>query len=203
MLLTPPFDQTPNDPGLHQGLPAGRARERRAVHARRALGGAGHRAAGRRRPRVRAVPDAQPAHARARRRRRSRPTRSSRTSWRPTSTPRRASSGAAAGPGTPARRAGCTASGSRRSSGFTKRGDTLFIEPRRAGGVAGVHHRVPPRAEPVRDRGAQRGRRGPRRGERDGRRGGCRPDGGIRLVDDGGEHAVEVRPVGSSILESS
>jgi cyclic beta-1,2-glucan synthetase len=31
---------------LHQGLPAGRARERRAVHARRALGGARDRAAG-------------------------------------------------------------------------------------------------------------------------------------------------------------
>ena len=35
-------------PRLHQGLPARRARERRAVHARRALGGAGHRPAGRR-----------------------------------------------------------------------------------------------------------------------------------------------------------
>ncbi len=28
-------------------------------------------------------------------------------------------------------------------------------------------------------------------------------DGGIRLVDDGGEHAVEVRQEGSSVLESS
>jgi hypothetical protein len=28
-------------------------------------------------------------------------------------------------------------------------------------------------------------------------------DGGIRLVDDGGEHAVEVRREGSSVLESS
>ena len=61
LLLTPPFDKTPHDPGLHQGLPARRARERRAVHPRRALGRAGHRAAGRRRPRLRAVPDDQPA----------------------------------------------------------------------------------------------------------------------------------------------
>ena len=44
MLLTPPFDVTPLDPGLHQGLPAGRARERRAVHPCRALGRARHRA---------------------------------------------------------------------------------------------------------------------------------------------------------------
>jgi cyclic beta-1,2-glucan synthetase len=51
-------------PRLHQGLPARRAGERRAVHARRALGRARHRAARRRRPRVRAVPDAQPAHPR-------------------------------------------------------------------------------------------------------------------------------------------
>ena len=44
-----------------------------------------------------------------------RPTRSSRTSWRPTSTPPPGSSAAAAGPGTPARRAGCTAWGWKRS----------------------------------------------------------------------------------------
>ena len=116
MLLTPPFDKTPHDPGLHQGLSARRARERRAVHPRRALGRARHRAPGRRRPGVRAVPDDQPAHPRAHagggrrlqgravRRRGRRVHRGG---------PR---SAAAAGPGTPARRAGCTASGSRRSS---------------------------------------------------------------------------------------
>ena len=93
LLLTPPFDKTPHDPGLHQGLPARRARERRAVHPRRALGRARHRPAGRRRPRLRAVPDDQPAHrtrdARGGRRR----TRSSRTSSRPTCTPPRATLG--------------------------------------------------------------------------------------------------------------
>ena len=45
MLLTPPFDKTRERSRLHQGLPARRARERRAVHARRALGRARHRAA--------------------------------------------------------------------------------------------------------------------------------------------------------------
>ena len=43
-LLTPPFEDTPQRPGLHQGLRAGRARERRAVHARRAVGRARVRA---------------------------------------------------------------------------------------------------------------------------------------------------------------
>ena len=129
MLLTPPFDKTPKDPGLHQGLSARRAGERRAVHPRRALGGAGHRAAGRRRPRLRAVPDDQPAHPRAHAARRSRPTRSSPTSSRPTSTPPRASSAAAAGPGTPARRAGCTGSGWRRSSASPSGATRSCIEP--------------------------------------------------------------------------
>ena len=44
------------------------------------------------------------------RQRRSRSTRSSRTWWRPTSTASRRTPGAAAGPGTPARPAGCTGS---------------------------------------------------------------------------------------------
>ena len=37
------------------------------------------------------------------------------------------------------------------------------------GGVAGVHHRVPPRRQPVRDRGAKRGWRDARSGRGDGR----------------------------------
>ena len=45
MLLTPPFDQIAARSGIHQGLSARRARERRAVHARRALGRAGDGAA--------------------------------------------------------------------------------------------------------------------------------------------------------------
>ena len=43
LLLTPPFDQSAQDPGLHQGLSAGRARERRAVHPRRDLDHHGRR----------------------------------------------------------------------------------------------------------------------------------------------------------------
>ena len=39
LLFTPPFDRALARPGLHQGLSARRARERRAVHARRRLGG--------------------------------------------------------------------------------------------------------------------------------------------------------------------
>ena len=41
-LLDPPFDTSPHEPGLHQGLRAGRARERRPVHARGDLGGRWH-----------------------------------------------------------------------------------------------------------------------------------------------------------------
>ena len=46
-LLDPPFDKSALEPGLHQGLRARRARERRPVHARRDLGGDGVRRAGR------------------------------------------------------------------------------------------------------------------------------------------------------------
>ncbi len=48
---------------LHQRLPARRSREWRAVHARRALDGAGDGEAGRRRSRRRAYANAQPSHA--------------------------------------------------------------------------------------------------------------------------------------------
>jgi cyclic beta-1,2-glucan synthetase len=51
-------------PRLHQGLPARRARERRAIHARCPLGRARHRAARRGRARVRAVPVDQSTHPR-------------------------------------------------------------------------------------------------------------------------------------------
>ena len=40
LLFTPPFDHSDVDPGLHQGIPAGRPRERRPVHARGDLVGA-------------------------------------------------------------------------------------------------------------------------------------------------------------------
>ena len=116
MLLTPPFDKTPHDPGYIKGYLPGRARERRAVHPRRALGGARHGAARRRRPRVRAV---------SRCSTRSRTRDAGRVATLQGRAVRRggrrlhgarATSAAAAGPGTPARRAGCIASGSRRFS---------------------------------------------------------------------------------------
>ena len=64
----------------------------------------------------RAVLAAQPDQPRAHAGPRATATRSSRTSSRPTSTRWRRTSGAAAGPGTPARPAGCTAPASRASS---------------------------------------------------------------------------------------
>ncbi len=58
-LLAPPFDQSPARPRVHQGLRAGRARERRPVHPRRALDGDGDRAPRKRRRGGRAVPHAE------------------------------------------------------------------------------------------------------------------------------------------------
>ena len=46
LLFTPPFDRTRAGSRLHQGLPAGRSRERRPVHPRGGLGGARVRGAG-------------------------------------------------------------------------------------------------------------------------------------------------------------
>ena len=129
LLFTPPFDRTTARPGLHQGLPAGRARERRPVHPRRALGGAGLRRARRRRPGRRAVRAAQPDQPRRAPGPASSATRSSPTSSPPTSTPRRRTSAAAAGPGTPARPAGCTAPALEWILGFRLRGAVLPIDP--------------------------------------------------------------------------
>ena len=66
---TPPFDRSAQDPGLHQGLSARRARERRPVHARRRLDRDGAGAARQRRRGGRALPHAEPdqPHAHARR----------------------------------------------------------------------------------------------------------------------------------------
>ena len=117
LLFTPPFDKTDARPRLHQGLPARRPRERRPVHPRRDLGGDGLRrrsATATRRGEL--FSHAQPDQPRAHARRRRSATRSSPTSSPPTSTPSPRTSGAAAGPGTPARPAGCTAPASNRSS---------------------------------------------------------------------------------------
>ena len=100
--------------GLHPGLRARRARERRAVHPRGAVDDPGVRAARRRRPRRGALPDAESHQPRAPMRRASSATASSPTSSRPTSIHRTVTSGAAAGRGTRGRPAGCTGSASRR-----------------------------------------------------------------------------------------
>ena len=65
LLLTPPFDRMMPSPGYIQGYVPGRARERRPVHARRALDRAGVRAARRRRSGGGAVRDAQSDQPRA------------------------------------------------------------------------------------------------------------------------------------------
>ena len=107
-------------PRLHPGLPARRARERRPVHARRALGGAGARCIGDSERAHALLSMLNPIHhARDAAERRS-ATRSSRTWSRPTSTPPRSTSGAAAGPGTPARPAGCTGIALEHILGFSR-----------------------------------------------------------------------------------
>ena len=70
LLLHPPFDASAQDPGLHQGVSAGRSRERRAVHARGRVDRDGAGAARQRRRGGRSVPHAQSRQPRADSRRR-------------------------------------------------------------------------------------------------------------------------------------
>ena len=112
--------------GLHQGLPAGRPRERRAVHARGRLDRDGAGAARQRRRSGRSVPHAQSGESRAARRRTSRATRSSRTCSPATSTATRRIADEAAGAGTPGRPAGCIAPASR---AFSACGDPARRSP--------------------------------------------------------------------------
>ena len=97
-------------PRLHQGLRPRRPRERRPVHARRAVGRARLPAARRRRRGRGAARPHQPDHPRADAGGRRATTSSSPTWSPPTSTPRRRTPAVAAGPGTPARPRGSTAS---------------------------------------------------------------------------------------------
>ena len=119
LLFTPPFDKTRARSRLHQGLPARHPRERRPVHPRRRL--VGHRAsprsatATRRRELFSLLNPIN--HARDARRRAALQGRALRRRGRRLFGARRMSD-AAAGPGTPARPAGCTAPASRRSSVF-------------------------------------------------------------------------------------
>ncbi len=103
--------------GLHPGLRARRARERRPVHARRALDRPGVCAAWRRRSRDGAVRADQPGEPRTHAGGRRSSIAPNRTSWRPTSTRAPLTPAAAAGRGTRDRPAGSTVSDSRRSSG--------------------------------------------------------------------------------------
>ena len=123
LLFTPPFDRTPLDPGYIKGyLPGIRENGGQYTHAATwsviafALLGDGDKAA-----ELFSLlnPDQPREHAR----RACNATRSSPTWSPPTSIPSRRTSGAAAGPGTPARPAGCTAPASSGSSGFAAGGD--------------------------------------------------------------------------------
>ena len=116
LLFTPPFDQTPRDPGYIKGYPPG-IRENGGQYTHAAIWsviafamlGDGDKAR-------RAVLDAEPDQSRQHARRAFSATRSSPMSSAPTSIPCRPMSGAADGPGIPARRDGCTAPASNGSS---------------------------------------------------------------------------------------
>ena len=103
-------------PRLHQGLSAGRARERRPVHPCGDM--VRHRAGrdGTRRRRLSLLLDAQPGQSCARREGRRASIGSSPMSWRPMSMPTPSRRDAAAGPGTPVRPAGSIGPPSRPSS---------------------------------------------------------------------------------------
>ncbi len=116
LLLTPPFDTMTPSPGYIQGYVPG-VRENGGQYTHAALWTVmAFAQPGRRRPRRRALLDAQPADPHAQRRRDSAAIGPNPTSSRPTSTRSRRTPAAAAGRGTPARRAGCIASASSRFS---------------------------------------------------------------------------------------
>ena len=119
----------PLDPGYIKGYPPG-IRENGGQYTHAAIWSViALRRARRRRQGGRAVLDAQPDQPRRARAPACSATRSSPTWWPPTSTPCRRMSGAAAGPGTRARRAGCTGPASSRSSACASQADSLVIDP--------------------------------------------------------------------------
>ncbi len=86
--------------------------------------------------------------------------------------------------------------------GLRKRGDTLYVEPRAP--AAWRQYTIEYRHGRSRYVIVVHNEDGEARGAASVTVDGVlAADGGIRLVDDGREHAVEVRQVGSSILESS
>ena len=127
LLFTPPFGDDVAGARLHQGVRAGGPRERRTVHARGGLGGDRLRDARRRGRGRRAVRDAEPDQPRPHRRRRPALQGRALRRRRRTSMPSRRTSAGAAGPGTRARRAGCTGPAWSRSSasGCAARGSLI------------------------------------------------------------------------------
>ena len=115
--------------GIHQGVPSRGAGERRPVHPRRRVVRDGHwRAKGTARGRPRSCACSTPSSTHGIRRR-SGATGSSPTWSRPTSTGCRGGSARAAGPGTRARRRGCTGPGSKRSWGSRCAGSHSRLDP--------------------------------------------------------------------------
>ena len=176
---------------LHPGLRAGRSRERRAVHARRALDRHGVRAARRRRPRGRAVRAAQPGQPFAHGRGGCAATAPNRMSSQPMSTRCRRTPAAAAGHGTRGRPGGCIASGSKSILGISLRQGALHIDPCIPRGWPRYEVTLKPR-----DRGydivvenPDGVSRGVKRVEVDGVD--CTPE-DIPVVEDGARHAVRV-----------
>ena len=148
LLFTPPFDTGTLQPGYIKGyVPGIRENGGQYTHAATwVVQAAAHAGPGR--PRRRAVRPAQPDPPRRPTPRRSRATRSSPTSWPPTSTAGRRTPAGAAGPGTPARPPGSTASAS----------SDPRLPPRRATGCA-IDPCIPPRLAGLRDRPIATGRR--------------------------------------------
>ena len=109
------FRHDPARPRLHQRLSPGLARKWRPVQPRRHVGGACFRPTGPGRQGSRSVRHAQPDQSRCNARGRPNATRSSPMWSRPISIRSRPTPGAAAGPGTPVRPAGCIAPASRAS----------------------------------------------------------------------------------------
>ena len=152
LLFTPPFDQTPLRSRLHQGLPAGRPRERRTVHARGPLGGARLRRARRRRQGGRAVrhpePDQPHQHARRRAPLQGRAVRRGGRRLRRAAARRARRLDLVHG----VRRAGCTAPASSGSSASACAGRYLHLDPCIPRAWRGYRDQVPLPLRALRDR---------------------------------------------------
>ena len=190
LLFTPPFDQTTHDPGYIKGYLPG-VRENGGQYTHAAIWTAWPLPHWATASAPGALFDLLNPINQATRRKGARPTAWNPTSSAPTSTPCSPTPAAAAGPGTPARRPGCTALGWRECWGLRKRGEFLEIDPvipaawegfdltyRHGGTVYRLQVRNPEGCE-----------RGVQSMTLDGA---PLPEVRIPLRDDGGEHRVEV-----------